>query len=156
MGTEWRGGRERKKTTGEREKKAGTTAAREGNSSERVSVGMAATIRSALGLVTKKTQRTGVTQQRQEGVGEREKKETTGVREKKKGDDSGKGGELVGEGEHWDGGNAATIRSALCLVTKKNVTDGCRSPETKDKVQERQKMWRGQRRAVSGQKESQK
>src|SRR6266704_2231755 len=42
--TEWRGGRERK----------GMTAAREGNSLERVSVGMAATIRSALGLVKKK------------------------------------------------------------------------------------------------------
>ncbi len=38
---------------------------------------------------------------------------------KKKGDDSGKGGELVGEGECWDGGDVATIRSALCLVTKK-------------------------------------
>ena len=78
------------------------------------------------------------------------------MREKKKGDDSGKGGELVGEGERWDGGDVATIRSALCLVTKKNVTDGCRSLETKDKVRERQKMRRGQRRAVSGQKESQK
>ena len=62
--TEWRGGRERK----------GTTAAREGNSLERVSVGMAATIRSALGLVKKKMRQTGVAHRRQKGRGARKTK----------------------------------------------------------------------------------
>jgi len=82
MGTKWRGKSERKETTGAREKKkgGGRTAAREGNSSERASVGMVVTIGSALVLVTKKnamegccsleTERTGV-QERQKNMASR-------------------------------------------------------------------------------------
>src|SRR5260221_224783 len=64
----------------------------------------------------RKTKKTG---QRVEWMA-RKKGNDRGAR-KKKGDDSGKGGELIGEGECWDGGDAATIRSALCLVKTKKA-----------------------------------
>ena len=77
--------------------------------------------------------------------GEKERKRQ-GCKKKKKGDDSGKGGELVGEGERWDGGDAATIRSALCLVTKKKrdgwvSLTGDRKECKKDKKTGRRVEW---------------
>ena len=79
MGTEWRGKSETKETTGAQEKKrgGGRTAAREGNSSERASVGMVVTIGSALVLVTKKNATEGCRSLETERTGVRERQKNT-------------------------------------------------------------------------------
>jgi hypothetical protein len=69
---------------------------------------------------------------------ERKKENDRGTR-KKSGDDSGKGGELVGEGECWDGGD-----NKICpgFSDEKNATDGCHSPETERSARKTKKRGR--------------